>query len=131
MVIKAEAILVAGEWFETYDRFLVDIDVEEAPLGPDGDVVVAAIGTDRGGQNVRSVTSPGRLPARRLVACMEAPMRYGQRPVRLERIAGETPTEGVRPLVPRGNEAEKRDAQLGHGVEVAVSQTLTMHDAEE
>jgi hypothetical protein len=37
----------------------------------------------------------------------------------------------VSSLVPRGDEAEERDAQLGHGVEVAVSQALTMHDAEE
>jgi len=57
--MKAEAIVVAGEWFETHDRFLVDIDVKEAPLGPDGDVVVAAIGTDGGAQNVRGVGEPG------------------------------------------------------------------------
>jgi hypothetical protein len=59
VVMKAEAILVAGEWLETNDGFLVDIDVEDAPLGPDSDVVVAAIGTDGGGQDIRVVGEAG------------------------------------------------------------------------
>jgi len=33
--------------------------------------------------------------------------------------------------VPDIDEAEERGAQLGHGVEVAVSQALPVHDAEE
>ncbi len=34
-------------------------------------------------------------------------------------------------LVPKGDEAEERCAQLVLGVKVAVSQALTVHDAEE
>jgi hypothetical protein len=62
VVMEAEAVLVAGAWLETDDGFLVGIDVEEAPLGPDGDVVMAAIGTDGRGQNVCVGRKPGTVP---------------------------------------------------------------------
>jgi hypothetical protein len=132
VVMKAEAVLVAGEWLEPDDGFLIDIDVEEAPLGPDGDVVMAAIGTDGRAQKVCVVREPGTAPDPTFGGRHGRLLRAaGERLLRLERIARETPAEGVRSLVPRGDEAEERGAQLGHGMEVAVSQALPVHDAEE
>jgi len=56
----------------------------------------------------------------------------GERLLSLKRIAGETPAEAVRAVVvPRGDEAEEGGAQLGDGVEVAMAQTLPVHDARE
>src|SRR5260370_20772871 len=50
VVMEAETIPVAGERLQTSHRFLVGIDVEAAPVGPHRDVVVAAVGTDCGGE---------------------------------------------------------------------------------
>ena len=77
VVMKAETIRLAGQGLETADGFLVDIDVEEAPLGSYGDVVVTAIGTDGGGQNVRLVGEPGTALDTTLGRAHGAPTRCG------------------------------------------------------
>ena len=38
VVMKAEPIFVVRQWLKTDDGLLVDIDVEQAPVGPHGDV---------------------------------------------------------------------------------------------
>ena len=133
VLMKAETICGAGERLEAGDGFFIDLDVEDASVGRDGDVIVAAIGTDGGGQHVRVVGEHGTA-ADPMFRCVHRTIlrATGERLLRLEWIAGKTPAEGVRALtVPRGNEAEKRGAQLSDRVEVAVAQALPVHNAEE
>jgi len=85
--MKAQAVLMACEGIEADDRLPVDRYVEHPPVRPDGDVVVAAIGTDGRGPRLRVSGKPVCAP--------------------------------------------RRGAQLGHGMEVAVSQALPMHETED
>jgi hypothetical protein len=62
VVVKAESIGVSGEWRKTDDGLLVDVDKEEAAVGPDGDVVVTPIGTDCGGKDIRMIGERGTAP---------------------------------------------------------------------
>src|SRR6516164_11544783 len=122
VVMKAEPILPAGEWLETDDGCLIDIDVEEAARGPDGDVIVTAVTTDRRDQRVGVIGQAGRVSDgafRRHAGLLRAPdARY----LRLERIPGEAPRKRVRAMrVPHVDEAEQRRAQLGDRVEVAMA----------
>jgi hypothetical protein len=64
VVMKRDTICVAGEELEPDDGFLRDIDVEKAPVGAHGDVVMAAIGQDGGGEFVRVVDEHGSAPDR-------------------------------------------------------------------
>lgn len=50
VVMKPETIDVVGQGLEADDRFFVNLDVKEAPVGLDGDVVVPSIGTDGCGE---------------------------------------------------------------------------------
>jgi hypothetical protein len=41
VAMEAQTILVAGEWLETDDGVLIDLDIQVATLGPHGDVAAA------------------------------------------------------------------------------------------
>jgi len=78
----------------------------------------------------RSASSGAGL--RRFVVFTFLPALRGKFVLALQRVPAEFPTEGVGSfLVPKGDESEESCAQLVLGVKVAMSQALTVHDAEE
>ena len=133
MVVKAEAVVTGSQRRQAADGFFVGMDVEETALGCDGDVGVAPEAAE-GGDELRDFVGSD-VAADRTLGGLHAYLDLraaGELLLRLQGIATEFPAEGVGPFaVPVVDVVEKGGTQLLLGVEVAVSQTLTMHDAEE
>jgi hypothetical protein len=102
------------------------LNVEDASVGRDGDVIVAAIGTDGGGQRVRVVGEHGTAADPTFRRVHRTILRATcERLLHLEWIASKTPAEGVRALTgPRGTwppvapvTGERDDLAAGHEAE--------------
>jgi hypothetical protein len=114
---------------------VVHADGQVPPGGPDRHVPIVAEGVNRPPQDVgvgRSGLGPTRLLVRHPEGSLSRGLRRGPVGASLQRIAGESPPEGMGPVaVPRCDERHHRRPELHGGAEAARAHALPLQDAEE
>ena len=116
VLMEAEAVMTWTERRQPGDGFLLSMNVEEATLGLDGDMAIAAAGMDGGSELLGFTGSWFARPFGGFHA--PSPSLCAAFLLGLQRVAAEAPAERMRSYaVPVVDEAKQRRAQFGHGVE--------------